>query len=262
MSTPKEPSDDPSGQKPTPPGKPANPELEGYIAGLEREPDPSSGYPDGASDAEWRRGYQKGWKHSRRSRTQFPITWLYTFFAITAALIGSLAFVLGMQTTSFRPRMLGPGDLPVNDRILRPDMSGVEARLGQLSGAIEHACQSPTVVRVPSDAVQATIAATERPLLTEAIAGVLKGATEAGTGVVKNTDALRKEIVEKVIDVSGKAADSGAEALIERYLKKDQGKSEPAEVQITVTQNNGVSRTVHDSGSKPLKSRSCSSRKS
>jgi hypothetical protein len=116
VSTPKEPTDDPSGQKPTPPGPRANPELEGYIAGLAREPDPSSGYPDGASDAEWRRGYQKGWKHSRRSSAQFPISLLYTFFGITAAFIGLLAFVLGMQTASFRPRMLGPGDLPVNGK--------------------------------------------------------------------------------------------------------------------------------------------------
>jgi hypothetical protein len=265
-------TEDKPGGEPVPPDEesiaPApqpNPELEGYIAGLAHGLEVVP-YKDDIRAREWERGYRRGWTEWRLASRAW---WMLKFLGAPAALAClMLGFSMGRHQLNNIYDRREPYSIPSANRVTQFNLSGVEDRLDRLNDTIEKSCQSqPVTFAVPSEvraavtAEQTAVIAEQRPKLSLAIDGIITGAINTGTAVIKDADALKKQILKAAVDSTQKVVDGTSEALIKRFISKEREKTLPENIQITVSQNNGPAPTKRAPGPSPSQTTVCTAKK-
>jgi hypothetical protein len=233
-------------------GPRSNPELEGYIAGLEYGPAVRQ-YGDDERVREWERGYERGQFERRRddrqkSRESLRERILWGLLLVTVGLAGFMVGHFPEIYVKSQPNQ--STKFAVGDRApsAQPDLSRVEDRLDRLNTNLERSCQPQSITLVPPGEVRTAVTEEQKPIVSSALDVAIQLAGKSGTAVIKDAVKFKEQIQTAVIDSTQKIAESTADALIKRYIAKEGEKALPGNVQITVTQNNAPTPAVRAPG--------------
>lgn len=246
-------NDDKHEGEPATSGPRSNPELEGYIAGLEYGP-AGLPYRDDERVREWERGYERGRFERRRddlqkSRESLRERILWGLLLVTVGFAGLMVGHFPELYLNSQPNQSTKS--AVIDRVAPPaqaDLSRVEDRLDRLNTNLERSCQPQSITLIPPSEVRAAVTEEQRPILSSALDVAIQFAAKSGTAVVKDAVKFKEQIQTAAIDSTQKIAENTADALIKRYIAKEGEKALPGNVQITVTQNNSPTHAVRAPG--------------